>query len=259
MLTFRIKGQDFPLDDSVTYRDFYLMGGKPNLVEVRWADALADMQSGRLPLSEGLAREVALLDRWVAEAPRKRFYRDLVRGGSAVLSGEEFFPQDGGEEVIAALERTGHVARRFLEAFFPETAARCKGPAEHHPARRYMVEYAGPGTEAVLAVLAQGDTGPRPPDVRREVSAVDRRRLADGAAAKARLCERPATRQAAEELFAALADGALALQSTDDLGTDEWNAAVAADLEMIQARAADLRRQIDLGRFDPPAAGAEAP
>lgn len=139
MIVFRIQGKDFPLDDSVAYRDYYLMGGRAVLADVQWAAVLADVQSGRLALDDGLAGEIAILDRWVAEAPRKRHYREMARTpGTAVLSGEEFFTHDGGEAIIDALERTGQVARRFLEAFFPRIADVCKGPPERHPARQHI-------------------------------------------------------------------------------------------------------------------------
>jgi hypothetical protein len=92
VIVFRIQGKDFPLDDSVAYRDYYLMGGRAVLADVQWAAVLADVQSGRLALDDGLAGEIAILDRWVAEAPRKRHYREMARTpGTAVLSGEEIF------------------------------------------------------------------------------------------------------------------------------------------------------------------------
>lgn len=68
-------------------------------------------------------------------------------------------------------------------------------------------------------------------------SRIDRRRLRDGAAALTLATNIAGkSRAEVEGLRSQLLDGALALQSLDDLGTAEENATAAADLKELQRR-----------------------
>lgn len=73
-------------------------------------------------------------------------------------------------------------------------------------------------------------------------SQVDRRRLRDGAEALA-LAE-PKTLKEMETQLQALWDGAVALQSTDDMGSPEANEAVWNDMLELQRRAHALEKKV---------------
>ena len=73
-------------------------------------------------------------------------------------------------------------------------------------------------------------------------SQVDRRRLRDGAEALA--LPEPKTLEEMEAQLQILWDGAVALQSTDDLGSLEANQQTWNDMLELQRRAHDLERKI---------------
>ena len=73
-------------------------------------------------------------------------------------------------------------------------------------------------------------------------SQVDRRRLRDGAEALA--LSEPQTLEAMEKTLQALWQGAVALQSTDDMGSTEANKAVWNDMLELQRRAEALEKKI---------------
>lgn len=133
MKTFTIAGKPFEFDDSKRYRDFYRASGERVLIDVPFGQLLEALADGVRPMM--FAGELMLLDRWTREAPRKRFYRGLKVAGVMVVSAEYWFedrPDAEAEEIFGDLENTGTLARRILEAFLPEIAARCK--EAHHPA-----------------------------------------------------------------------------------------------------------------------------
>lgn len=73
-------------------------------------------------------------------------------------------------------------------------------------------------------------------------SQVDRRRLKDGAEAMA--LSEPQTLEEMERTLQALWQGAVALQSTDDMGSPEANEAVWNDMLELQRRAQALEKKI---------------
>lgn len=78
---------------------------------------------------------------------------------------------------------------------------------------------------------------------RREPSEVDRRRLRDGAAAKAH--PEPKTRAELVEALRVLHDGIAALQSTDDLGTDSENEACWNDMVELERRWRSYKEKLE--------------
>lgn len=74
-------------------------------------------------------------------------------------------------------------------------------------------------------------------------SQVDRRRLRDGAEALA--LPEPKNLKEMEAQLQALWGGAVALQSTDDMGSPEANEAVWNDMLELQRRAEALQKKID--------------
>lgn len=76
------------------------------------------------------------------------------------------------------------------------------------------------------------------------VSTVDRRRLRDGAEALTRDQDAPKTVEEMEAQLQALWDGAVALQSLDDLGSPEANEKAWNDMMELQRRAQALEEKL---------------
>jgi len=132
MTTYTLDGKPFEFDETQTYLDFFLEGDRRYLVPVPFAETLAVLQNGTVTF-DLVEMEMVLLDRWLREAPRKRFYRGLKLSGAHVLSDEYWFEdRDDGDAIIDALERSGQVARRLLEHCSPATAFACA--QNPHPA-----------------------------------------------------------------------------------------------------------------------------
>lgn len=74
-------------------------------------------------------------------------------------------------------------------------------------------------------------------------SQVDRRRLRDGA--EALTLSEPKTLKEMEDQLQVLWDGAVALQSTDDMGSPEANEKVWNDMLELQQRAQALEKKIE--------------
>lgn len=131
MKTVILNGKPFEFDDSATYLDFHVSGGKPILErhDGNFILRLAEVEErlGRPVWNWAFAEAFKLWLRWVHEAPRKRFYRDMLRAGKIVANNEFFFPEEGGDEIIDGLENMGRVALRVLEQY-GETGVR---PIEH--------------------------------------------------------------------------------------------------------------------------------
>ena len=75
------------------------------------------------------------------------------------------------------------------------------------------------------------------------ISREDRRRLKDGAEAMA--LPEPQTLEEMERALQGLWQGAVALQSTDDMGSSEANEQVGNDMLELQRRAQALQKKID--------------
>lgn len=111
MKTYQLLNRSFEYDDSLEYFDFYLIDNRsPNLVEVNWDVLLSRLADGTILWDDATVKFVRLLSRWVHEAPRKRFYRNMILEGMKVICTEYFFEQEGGDKVIDNLENTGKVA-----------------------------------------------------------------------------------------------------------------------------------------------------
>lgn len=110
MKTYQLLDRSFEYDDSLEYFDFYLTDRKPNLVAVNWDVLLSRLADGTILWDDATVQFVRELSRWVHEAPRKRFYRNMILEGMQVVCTEYFFEQEGGDKVIDNLENTGKVA-----------------------------------------------------------------------------------------------------------------------------------------------------
>lgn len=110
MKTYQLLDRSFEYDDSLEYFDFYLTDRKPNLVAVNWDVLLSRLADGTILWDDATVQFVRELSRWAHEAPRKRFYRNMILEGMQVVCTEYFFEQEGGDKVIDNLENTGKVA-----------------------------------------------------------------------------------------------------------------------------------------------------
>ena len=110
MKTYQLLDRPFEYDDSLEYFDFYLTDRKPNLVAVNWDVLLSRLADGTILWDDATVQFVRELSRWVHEAPRKRFYRNMILEGMQVICTEYFFEQEGGDKVIDNLENTGKLA-----------------------------------------------------------------------------------------------------------------------------------------------------
>jgi hypothetical protein len=110
MKTYQLLDRSFEYDDSLEYFDFYLTDRKPNLATVNWDVLLSRLADGTILWDDATVQFVRELSRWVHEAPRKRFYRNMILEGMQVICTEYFFEQEGGDKVIDNLENTGKLA-----------------------------------------------------------------------------------------------------------------------------------------------------
>lgn len=121
MHTYNINGRQIEFDDTKLYLDFFLMEGDPQLLRVDWKMILEKIEAGELEWDDDLKNFIRPMSRWVHEAPRKRFYRDMQLKGANVMSTEYFFANnEQGGEWIDALENSGNMAARLCEAFSVE-------------------------------------------------------------------------------------------------------------------------------------------
>lgn len=137
-----LNKQTFEFDNTLNYLEFSVDNGQPKLVGIAWErifDILqqSDQLLGTLKAEAFLEKmkstlefleEIKYLSRWVNDAPRKRFYRDMKRTGVQVLSLEYFFEQDGGDEIVDGLERTGVLAAKVCVIYGVEPMK----PIEHN-------------------------------------------------------------------------------------------------------------------------------
>jgi hypothetical protein len=118
MAEFIINGKKIELDTRKTYLDFHWENKTGQLATVNLEAMLTEVQSGKIPVDNKLREVMQYLQRWQTDAPRKRFYRDLRRNGSCVLTSDALFEQDGGEKTIDGLENTGVFAAYFLKEVY---------------------------------------------------------------------------------------------------------------------------------------------
>ncbi len=118
MKTFYINGITIELDETKTYLDFYLIKGEPQLKSIDFEKMLQYASEDKLKIDAEFKTLLEYLKRWTVEAPRKRGYRQMKRDGMIVLSGEYFFENDEGEEIINNLENTGILTEYLLEKLY---------------------------------------------------------------------------------------------------------------------------------------------
>ncbi len=110
--TFTIQGKQIEFDESLHYMDF--QGGQ--LSDLDFLNTLAKFESGEFKVEGETLETLRYLERWISDAPRKRFYRDMRRSGAHVLSNEVFFEDESNsDDIIDNLENTGKFVRYFLE------------------------------------------------------------------------------------------------------------------------------------------------
>ncbi len=114
MIEFIIANKTIEFDDSKTYFDFFLESGKQKLVKIDFAALLRELAQERMTVDEQLTNYLRYLERWVIDAPRKLGYRKMRKDGFHVLTEEQFFDGDGGEEIIYNLENTGKLAEEII-------------------------------------------------------------------------------------------------------------------------------------------------
>ena len=105
---FIIEGKSITLDTSKKYYDFFIDDSGKCLVRINFEGLLSEWEKNGDP-DKSFYKQISFLTRWVTEAPRKRGYREMCMEGFHVLSSDEFFDYEGGDQVIDALENTGQL------------------------------------------------------------------------------------------------------------------------------------------------------
>lgn len=119
MKTYNINGKQIELDESKEHLDFYLVEGEGKLPTILFDKLLEAVEAKKVAIDNQLKEYLTHLTRWTTEAPRKRHFRKMRKDGMIVVSGEQFFDADGGEEIIDNLERTGVLSTMLLKEFYP--------------------------------------------------------------------------------------------------------------------------------------------
>jgi len=138
--SYAINGQVFEYDETQPHADFYVDAEGGHLIGIDFDKVVQGFLSGTFKAEE-LTEILVLLDRWERDVPRKRFYRNMVKQGGHVLSGEYWFenvPDDEVEKIFTALENSGKVARKLLEIIDPALAQKCKVDRWHPAAKHYI-------------------------------------------------------------------------------------------------------------------------
>lgn len=137
-----LNNQTFEFDNVAKYLEFSVDNGEPKLVAIAWERIFDILQQSdqlrgtlkpeafleQMKVTLEFLEQIKFLSRWVNDAPRKRFYRDMKRSGAQILSFEYFFEQDGGDEIIDGLERTGNLAAKVCLIYGVEPMK----PIEHN-------------------------------------------------------------------------------------------------------------------------------
>ena len=99
------------------HSDYFIQEGKKTLIAVDMVGICTALQTNQIVFDQ-IKDDLYLLSRWVFEAPRKRYYRDLILTEKIqVVSLEEFFLTEEGIEIIKGLEKCGHTATAILKAY----------------------------------------------------------------------------------------------------------------------------------------------
>jgi len=119
MPTYDINGKTIELDTSKEYYDFHVGGGMQMVIALDFPDILSQIQSNQMSEGEpGMRAYLSHLRRWKEDVPRIRHYRSLIVTGVYVLSTEQIFDCEGGEEIINKLENTGVLADYLLQELY---------------------------------------------------------------------------------------------------------------------------------------------
>ena len=114
MRSFKIGEKNIQIDETKEYLDFYREEWIPKLVSLDIVKLLTALGTGEAAFSN-VKSELELLKRWVIEAPRKKWKRDMRKSGITVITSDELFEEDGGEEIIQKLENTWKIAEYLLQ------------------------------------------------------------------------------------------------------------------------------------------------
>ena len=112
--SFKIGEKNIQIDETKEYLDFYREEWIPKLVSLDIVKLLTALGTGEAAFSN-VKSELELLKRWVIEAPRKKWKRDMRKSGITVITSDELFEEDGGEEIIQKLENTWKIAEYLLQ------------------------------------------------------------------------------------------------------------------------------------------------
>lgn len=115
MKKFKINETEIEFDETKRYLDYYLDSDQGVLSQIDFNAFLESLQSGKVPADEHLKTYLEYLQRWVLDAPRKRFNRQCRLDGMTVLTTDELFTEDTGEQTINDLENTGILASYLLQ------------------------------------------------------------------------------------------------------------------------------------------------
>jgi hypothetical protein len=118
MKLYKIGKKEIEFDPAKEYLDFYIEKGKQQLVSINLEALLTSVESGTTPIDDNLQQYMLYLQRWVTDAPRKKQYRQMRKDGFTVISGEQFFDEEGGDKIINDLENTGKFAEYFLKQVY---------------------------------------------------------------------------------------------------------------------------------------------
>ena len=118
MKEYLVFGEKIQFDPTKKYLDYYLSHGRGCLNVINLEGLLDSLQSGTIPVDEDLRHYMEYLKRWEVDAPRKRMCRALRASGALVLSTDNYFEEEGGDQIIDGLENTGRFAAYFYQAIF---------------------------------------------------------------------------------------------------------------------------------------------
>jgi hypothetical protein len=116
MTKYKIQDKEVEIDNSKIYMDYHKDKG---LSIINFDGLLSSISSGEITIDK-FDEFLYPMTRWITESPRKRFYRNiqLEHNNFHVLSGENFFLEDGGDKIIDNLENTGKMSVYLRKELF---------------------------------------------------------------------------------------------------------------------------------------------
>lgn len=113
-----VKGKEIEIDTCKNYYDFYILNEEKQLLTLDFEKVVNTINIRDKISVDCIIKELELLTRWITDAPRKRYYRNLRKDGGNVLSTEEFFSSvsdEKAEEMFTGFENSGKMAKLLLE------------------------------------------------------------------------------------------------------------------------------------------------